>query len=68
MPTYEAIQRQVKNYRWLCSENSWIAHVFELSGKKPRLASNRIDPGVRKYPRPAEMQPAITEALRNLEP
>jgi hypothetical protein len=45
----------------------WIAHVFELSGKKPRVAANRIDAGVRKCPCPAEKQPAIIEALRKLE-
>jgi hypothetical protein len=67
MLTYEAIQRQVKITDGFVPKTCWIAHVFELSGKKLRLAPNRIDPGVRKYPCPAEKQPAITEALRRLE-
>jgi hypothetical protein len=67
MPTYEAIQHEVKITDGFVPKTCWIAHVFELSGKKLRVAPNRIDPSVRKYPCPAEKQPAIIEALHGLE-
>jgi hypothetical protein len=44
-----------------------IAHVFEILGKRPAVAPNRIDPGVRKYPCSNRKQPAIIEAVRKLE-
>jgi hypothetical protein len=67
MPTYEAIQNEVRITNGFVPKTCWIAHVFELPGKKLRLAPNRIDPIVRKHPCPAGKQPAIIEALRKLE-
>ncbi len=67
MPTYKAIQREVRMIYGFVPKTCQIAHVFELLGEKPRVAPNRIDPSVRKYPCPAEKQPAIIEALRKLE-
>jgi hypothetical protein len=67
MPTYGAVERQVRNTYGFVPKTCWIAHVFEISGKKPRVARNRIDPRVRKNPCPPEKQPAVIEARRRLE-
>jgi hypothetical protein len=67
MPAYKEIQREIKITHGFVPKTCWIAHVFELSGKKSRTAPNRVDASVRKYPCPAEKQPAIIEALRKLE-
>jgi len=66
MPTYEAIQHEVKMTAGFVPKTCWSAHFFELSGRKLRAAPNRIDPRVRKYPCPAERQPAIIDALHKL--
>src|SRR3989442_608619 len=68
MPTYKAVEHAVRMTYGFVPKTCWNAHVFELSGKKPRVAPNRIDPNVRKYPCPVEKRPAIIEALRKLEP
>jgi hypothetical protein len=67
MPTYEAIQQEVRMTYCFVPKTCWIAHVIELSGRKLRVATNRIDPNVRKHPCPADKQPPIIEALRKLE-
>ena len=67
MPTYEAIQREVRITFGFVPKTCWIAHVLELLGKKLRVAPNRIDPSVRKYPCPTEKQAALIEALCKLE-
>jgi hypothetical protein len=67
MLKYKAIQQEVRTSHGFVPKTCWIAHVFELSGKKLNAARNRLDPGVRKNPCPPEKQPAIIEALRNLE-
>jgi len=67
MPTYQAIQHEVRITSCFVPKTCWIAHVLELLGKKPRSASNRADANVRKYPCPAEKQAAIIEAIRKLE-
>jgi hypothetical protein len=66
-PTYKAIQHEVKLSHAFVPKTCWIAHIIELSGKKLNMAPNRLDPGARKNPWPPEKQPAIIEALRNLE-
>ncbi len=67
MPTYEAIQHEVRMTDGFVPKTCWIADVLDRSGKKLRVAPNRIDPVVRKYPCPAEKQPGIIRALRKLE-
>ncbi len=67
MPTYEAIQHEVRITFGFVPKTCWIAHVFELLDKKLGVAPNRIDPIIRKCPCPSEKQAAIVEALRNLE-
>jgi hypothetical protein len=67
MPTYNAISQEVRITYGFVPKTCWIAHVFELSGRKLRVAPNRIDPSVRKDPCPADKKPAIIEALRKLE-
>jgi len=67
MPTYAAVQHEVRIAKGFIPKTCWIAHVFEISGKKLRVAPNRIDPNVRKYLCPVEKQPAIIEALHRLE-
>ena len=66
MPTYKAIQREVRTASGFVPKTCEIAHVFKLLGKKLRVAPNRIDPSVRKYLCPAEKRAAIIEALRRL--
>jgi hypothetical protein len=66
MPTYEAIQREVRIASGVVPKACWIADVLELLGKKLRVAPNRIDRRVSKYPCPIERQAAIIEALRKL--
>lgn len=67
MPAYGAIQREVRITLRFVPKTCWMAHVFALSGKKLRVAPNRIDRNVRKYPCPVKKQAAIIEALRKLE-
>jgi len=67
MPTYKAIEQEVRMTYGFVPKTCWIAHVFELLGRNPRVAPNRIDPSVREHPCPADKQPAIIEALRKLE-
>ena len=67
MATYEAIQREVRITFGSVPKTCRIAHVLALLGKKLRVAPNRIDRSVRKYPCPAEKQATIIEALRKLE-
>lgn len=67
MPTYRAIQSQVRITSGFVPKTCWIAHVLELLGKKMRLPSNRVDPNFRRHPCPAERQAAIMEAIRKLE-
>jgi hypothetical protein len=67
MPTYKAIQREVRITSGLVPKTCEIAHVLELLGQRPRIAPNRINPNVRRYPCPTEKQAAIVEALRKLE-
>jgi hypothetical protein len=67
MPTYNAIEQEVRITYGFVPKTCWIAHVFELSGRKLRVAQNRIDPSVRKHPCPVDKRPAILEALRRLE-
>lgn len=67
MPTYKAIQREVRIASDFIPKTCEIAHVLELLGKKVRRAPNRIDPQVRKYPCRVEKQAAIAEAFRKLE-
>ncbi|MBZ5665865.1 MAG: hypothetical protein LAO30_14780 [Acidobacteriia bacterium] len=67
MPTYEAIQREVTITFCFVPKTCWIADVLALSGKKLRVAPNRVDRGVRKYPCPTEKQAAIIEAFHKLE-
>lgn len=67
MTTYEAIGREVRMTHGFVPKTCWIADVLEFLSRKPRLAPNRIDPNVRKYPCPAERQLAIIEAVRSLE-
>jgi hypothetical protein len=67
MPTYKAIQREVRITSGFVRKTCEIAHVLELLGKKLRIAPNRINPNVRRYPCPTEKQAAIVEALRKLE-
>ena len=67
MPTCESIQNEVRITNGFVPKTCWIAHVFELSGKKLLVAANRSDPTLRKHPCPTGKQPAIIEALRKLE-
>ncbi|HKC00028.1 MAG TPA: hypothetical protein VKD23_14700 [Terriglobales bacterium] len=67
MPIYAVVQRDVELTSGFVSKACWIAHVPELLGKKHRIAPNRINPNVRRYPCPTEKQAAIVEALRKLE-
>lgn len=67
MPTYEAIQCEVRISFGFVPKTCWIADVLALLGKRLRMAPNRIDRSIRKYPCPVEKQAAIIEALRKLE-
>jgi hypothetical protein len=67
MPYYKAIQREVRITSGFVPKTCEIAHVFELLGKELHVASNRIDPRVRKYPGPVKKQGTIIAAIRKLE-
>ena len=67
MPTYEAIQREVRTRFHFVPKTCWIAYVLALSGRKLRAAPNRIDRDVRKYPCPAKKRGAIIEAFHKLD-
>jgi hypothetical protein len=44
-----------------------LCTFLNSSGKKLRIAPNRIDSNVRRYPCPTEKQAVIVEVLRKLE-
>jgi hypothetical protein len=67
MPTYRALGQEVRIAYGFVPKTCWIADVLEFLGKKTRLAPNRIDPGVRQHPCPAERRSAIIEAVYRLE-
>lgn len=67
MPADAEIQREVELTFGFVPKTCWIAHVLELLGKRLRVASNRIDPRVRKCPCPTDKRAAISTAVRKLE-
>ena len=67
MPAYAEIQREVELTFGFVPKTCWIAHAFELLGTRLRVASNRIDPRVRKFSCPTNKRAAISTAVRKLE-
>ena len=50
MPTYEAVQREVKMTAGFVPKTCWIAHVLELHGRTLRTAPNRLMPTPENIP------------------
>lgn len=67
MPTYKAMQREAGISSRFVPKTCEIAHFLELLGEKPRVAPNRIDRSLRKYPSPPKRQAAIIGALPRFE-
>jgi hypothetical protein len=68
--TYAYLQshsREVQIRQGFVPKTCWIADVLVLSGKRLRVAPNRIESSFRQHPCPPERRPAIIEALRDLE-
>jgi hypothetical protein len=63
MPTYKAIQGEVRAKNGFTPKTCWIAHAFELSGRRLRHSWNRSDHGVRKYLCPPEKLQAVLDAI-----
>ena len=66
MGIYERIQGYVKSKYGYSVKTCWIAHVKEMCGLKPRVASNRLNRDRRSNPCPTEKVESIREALRHL--
>jgi hypothetical protein len=66
MPTYNSIQREIRETKGYVPKTCWIAHCFEISGKKMLLASNRIDNGAPRHPCPLDKQQAILQVIQRL--
>lgn len=66
MGIYERIQGYVKSKYGYSVKTCWIAHVKEMCGLKPRVASNRLNRDHRCNPCPTEKVESIREALRHL--
>ncbi|MCD6119894.1 hypothetical protein J7K50_08690 [bacterium] len=64
MPTYREIVEYVRRNHGRTVNTSWIAHVKELNGLKPRRAPNRIG-DKRANPCPQDVQPLIEEAMQH---
>jgi hypothetical protein len=56
-----------RSRRHFTPKTCWIAHVLSDHGLTRRTAPNRINPGVRQEPCPAEKRGAIIDALRELK-
>lgn len=65
MATYKQVQEYVKITYHFTPKTCWIAHVKELNGLRPRMASNRLSSTSRKHPCPNEKRDAIEKALRH---
>lgn len=68
MPTYKRIQQEVQATAGFVPKTCWIAHCFEISGKKTCQAWNRLKRNARQHPCPPEKQVAILQAILKSEP
>lgn len=66
MATYKQIQEFVKNTHGYSPKTCWIAHMKELLGLKPRIASNRYFVTSRTNTCPVKKQIDLEEAFRHL--
>jgi hypothetical protein len=66
IPTYAEIQRCVKQQYGFVPKTCWIAHVKELNGLEPRIASNRLSGRTRQIPCPPDKRKPVEECFRRL--
>jgi hypothetical protein len=64
MATYKVIQMYVKGHYGYSPKTCWIAHMKEVCGLNPSVATNRIDKGKRQHPCPENKQDDIVSAFR----
>ena len=64
MATYKQIQEDIKKRHGKSVKTCWIAHVKELNGLNPGVASNRINKRKRKVPCPDIFRPIIEQLMR----
>lgn len=67
MASYRDFQREVRASAGFLPKTCWIADVLERTGKKLRVAPNRINYRQRRNPCPVHEQAAIIAALRKLQ-
>ena len=65
MATYKEIQNYINKKYGFTVKTCWIAHVKELTGLKPRIASNRISKNVRENPCPVDKINLIKDAFKH---
>jgi hypothetical protein len=63
MATYKQIQGYVKEKFGYVPRASWIAHVKEICGLNPQMATNRRSPVDRLNPCPEDKQNHLREAF-----
>ena len=64
MATYKEIQDDIQLRCRITVKTCWIADVKRKYGKTRRVAPNRLDPLLAKYPCPPDKQVLIEESLR----
>lgn len=67
MATYEQIRNDVRKHDGKIVQNCWIAHVKELNGLAPKVASNRRSLIARVKPCPDDVRPMIEASLRRFK-
>jgi len=65
MATYRQIQDFVKSKYGHSVKTCWIAHVKDMCGLEPRIASNRQSESDRSNPCPPEKVNPIMDAFRH---
>lgn len=64
MATYKEIQDYVRTVSGYTPKTCWIAHCKEIYGLTPRIAPNRQDVAIRKFPCPEDKQEDIRKAFQ----
>ncbi|MCK4744706.1 hypothetical protein KAS41_01445 [Candidatus Parcubacteria bacterium] len=67
MATYKKITEYIKNNNGFTVKSCWIAHVKELYGLNPRIATNRIKLTKRTNPCPKNKKNLIKNAFSHFE-
>lgn len=65
MATYKIIQNYIRQKYGFTAKSCWIADVKSQHGVPMRIAANRKNPNIRKYPCPARYLAQVEEALRH---